>query len=69
MLSQNMMGGDVSGMCKSRRMEEIQDISTAVWAKERYSGSMLERETIFYFFADHEMQLLPKKVQKPIVER
>jgi len=36
---------------------------------ERYSASVLERETTFCFFADQEMRLEPRKMPYPVVER
>jgi hypothetical protein len=33
-----------------------------------YSASVLERETVGYFFAHQEMRLLPRNVQYPVVE-
>ena len=55
-------------MPRSRRRKESQVISAAVEAMDLYSASALDRATVAYFFALHDMQLLPRKVQKPVVD-
>jgi hypothetical protein len=56
-------------MPTSLRIKDNQVNSAAVEAMEMYSASALERATVDCFLALQEMQLLPKKVQKPVVER
>ena len=42
---------------------------TAMDAMERYSASALDRDTVDCFLALQEMQLLPRNVQNPVVDR
>jgi hypothetical protein len=42
---------------------------TVVLDMALYSASVLERETVGYFFAHQEMRLLLRNVQYPVVER
>jgi hypothetical protein len=56
-------------MPTSLRIKDNQVNSAAVEAMEMYSASALEQATVDCFLALQEMQLLPKKVQKSVVER
>lgn len=69
MLSHNTRGGLVRKNFSSRRRAQIQDSSAAVWAKDLYSDSVEERATEVCFLALHEIRLLPRKIQNPVVER
>jgi hypothetical protein len=68
-LSHQRVGGDKRGSCNSQNNVLIQYISAVVRHIERYSASVLERETTCCFLADHEMRLEPRKIPYPVVER
>jgi len=52
----------------SRNKNPNQRISAVVWARPRYSASVLERETVDYFLAVHVRRLRPKNIQAPVVD-
>ena len=68
-LSQEMIGGCDKEIPRSRRTNVSQDNSAVVEDKARYSASALERATVLCFLALQEIQVSPRKVQKPVVER
>ena len=68
-LSQNNVEGLYWAIPISRRMKESQASTAVVDAIARYSASALDQATMGCFLALHEMQLEPKKVQYPVVER
>ena len=47
---------------------QSQESSTAKVAIARYSTFVNDLYIVFYFFADHEMGLGPRKTNKPVVE-
>lgn len=67
-LSQNITCGLYWKTPISQRKKEIHISSAAVDAMALYSASAVERDTVGYFLALHEMQLDTKKVQNPVVE-
>ena len=68
-LSQKRTGTLVSEMCRNVNNYFIQSNSAEMNDKARYSASVEDQETIYYFFEDHEIGLLPKKTTKPVVDR
>jgi hypothetical protein len=68
-LSQKRIGREVCEMRRSCRMKVSHVSYVVVCAIALYSASVLKRETVGCFFAHHEMRLLPRNVQYPIVER
>lgn len=67
-LSQCKIVGWGRWMPRSWSKKESQVSSTAVGAIDRYSASTLERATFGYFLALQDTQLLPRNVQKQVVE-
>ena len=51
----------------SRRRKVSQVIYVALDARDRYSASALDLETVSCCFEDHEIQLAPRKIQYPDV--
>ena len=54
-------------MSISRRRKVSQVIYAALDARDRYSTSALDLETLGCRFEDHEIQLAPRKIQYPDV--
>jgi hypothetical protein len=67
-LSHHKVGGDKRGRWSSLSSMRIQYISVIVRHMERYSASILERDTTFCFLADQEIRLEPRKMPYPVVE-
>ena len=51
----------------SRRRKVSHVISAVVEARDRYSTSVFDLETVGCFFEDQEIQLDPKYIQHPVV--
>ena len=56
-------------MPRSHKRKESHVSSVAVDAMERYSASVLDLATVDCFLALQDIQLPPRKVQNPVVER
>ena len=56
-------------MPRSRSKKDSHVSSVTVDAMERYLASALDRDTVDCFLALQEMQLLPRNVQNPVVDR
>ena len=59
-----MIGECERGIPRLQRMNHSQRSSAIVEAMDQYSASALDQATMEYFLALHEIQLLPKNVQR-----
>ena len=69
MLSHHRTGELEIGIPSSHRRARNHLTSAAALAKALYLASILDRATVFCFLQPQEIRLLPKKTQKPPVDR
>lgn len=62
-------GGSLKNTHKSRRSSRIQYKSIVVVVNTLYVALVELRDTIFYFLAAHDIELLPKNITELVVER
>lgn len=69
MLSQRKIGGLYRGTPISRSIKVSHVIFAIVDAIDLYSASTLDHATVVCFLALHDIQLLPRTVKKPVMDR
>jgi len=69
MLSHHSVGGRVKLRPSSEQRDITKESSAAVFARDLYYASVLERATVCCFRQLHEIRFFPRKIQYPPVER